>query len=217
MWISLGILKRASMKNVVWTATGGQYGLQIFFTKHVYMYLFTKEYITVQLFLDQICFSCFLNQIVFKPEPQICPEPEPGFVPLTSPTVTFTFKQSTSQCEQRRAATCPGLGVLILLLRIQRYIWGITKWGFTKTKLFPASRFSTQHSQQKVIFFCIDGGWFCSIRLHQKMLMSWTLQLTLAIFRATVDREPKIRTAEENLIYYPKNNCFCLYNKLQII
>ena len=154
MWISLGILKRASMKNVVWTATGGQYGLQIFFTKHVYMYLFTKEYITVQLFLDQICFSCFLNQIVFKPEPQICPEPEPGFVPLTSPTVTFTFKQSTSQCEQRRAATCPGLGVLILLLRIQRYIWGITKWGFTKTKLFPASRFSTRHSQRKVIFFC---------------------------------------------------------------
>jgi len=53
-------------------------------------------------------------------------------------------------------------------------------------------------------------------RTLQLTLMSRTLQLTLVIFRATIDLEPKIRTAEENLIYSPKK-FFCLYNKLQII
>jgi len=37
------------------------------------------------------------------------------------------------------------------------------------------------------------------------------------IGRATIDLKPNIRTAEENLIYYPKKQFFCLYNKLQII
>ena len=37
----------------------------------------------------------------------------------------------------------------ILLLRIQRYEWRITKPQF-----FPASKFSTQHLHQDVIFFC---------------------------------------------------------------